>query len=324
MKDRLAFDIRAYVKPGSGKEAFTSQLTAYVREASEGVKTTDRVNYYRLVKTFGVDEQPKIVDPRLGNKDISSFYVYETKIDERESAAGIRMRRAVMEGRVDSVMIWISPSGGESNYHEGRMVIQINDPNGADCYGICLPESFTRFLEVSRELTDFLEIDPISEIEKLRETPIMFPFPEEELLYLLKKVMPELNEVWDYIASGKAKLKGDRVFRDAQWVAERVGPMIERASTRLDFIMAGATAEKMMMSRGHKIGASTCGVRNTDVLRSRSPLSVFSSGYKTEMMSETPAKVKFIEKCGACGKQLNLWMKAGDKCPFCPGIYLGC
>ena len=322
---RLAFDTRAYVKPGSRKEAFASQLTAYVREASEGEKIADRVNYYRLVKVLGEDGQPaKVVDPNLSSEDISVFYVYKTEINKRESLAGNKMRTGVLENPSNTSMLWISPSGGESNYREGRMVIQANDPDGADCYGICLPESFTRFLEVSKQLTGFLEIDAISGIEELRETPITLPIPEEELLFLMKKVIPELDEVWDYIASGKAKSKKDKVYHDAQWVAERVRPMIVAARTPMDFIRAGAAAERLMISKGHKIGVSSCGERNIDLLGSSSPLSVSSSIRKPGMMSETSGGKKFIKNCGNCGRKLNRQMKAGDKCPFCGGTYLGC
>jgi len=323
MKDRLAFDTRAYIGSNSEEKALAIQLTAYVREASEGAKIIDRVNYYRLKKILGKDGQFKIIEPDLGAKDISAFYVYETKIDERESSAGIRMRKAVIEGIPDTAMVWISPSGGESDYQEGRIVIQINDSSGADCYGICLPESFTKFLEVSERLTDFLKIDPVLEVEKLRETPFLVSVSEEEFFYLMKEVMPEFDELWDYISSGNAKSRKGKVYRDAQWVAKRVRPMIASARTRVDFIMAGATAEQLMVSRGHKIGASSCGVRNIDLLSSSSPLSA-SLSIRPGTASETFGGKKFIKNCGNCGKKLNRQMKAGDKCPFCGGTYLGC
>lgn len=287
-----AFALNRYRTFKSGPIA--KDLASLVVESSNCEPLSLRVNPFYL-KIIG----DKVVNPDLGEGDVSNYY----NLDTKEGRAGLKIREVLLHESDGTISVWISPPGGEENYFEGRIVVGINRGDNMESYGICTKFNPKECLEIARNLGLEIE-DP----EKLREDVIIIKDELNPWDYLRKKI--PLDEVWDSIASGEVYIHKQEVIKYATIVTNILEPFLKYMVGKWEQIVVGAWLEKLMMSFGYKIMGGVCGILNSEIL-----------GKVASLSGEI---VKFVKNCGQCGIYIGKLIGKGYRCQKCGGEYAGC
>ena len=111
---------------------------------------------------------------------------------------------------------------------------------------------------------------------------------------------------------------------DLLWISNmaKTLPFINKAVTHVEHLQAGAMVEELMIRKGWSLKHLDCDPTNRQLLGLIAQIQV-----NIEIDGRVTVKedvYKKIENCGNCKRSLKMYMKAGDRCPYCDGEYKGC
>lgn len=274
-------------------------LVSLAIEASTNKPLDRRINTFQLQ---AINDQ--VINPELGPRDISTYYNEVTLFDKREKEAGLDFKKVVLAYPEGTVIVWISPPGGELDYQEGRIVVGVNKQGKMDVYGICTNFSGQDCLKIGKKLAEPQQ-DVLQDPEQLRGTTFILENLDNPWDFLKKNI--PLEGVWENIVLGEVDKNKKQISMEAKMAIWALEPMLRHMSGLWQEIVFGAWLERFMMKLGHKLNSGECGKTNTELL---SP--------QTSLGGEVK---KFIRKCGQCGFAIGKVMTKGDQCPSCHGIW---
>ena len=325
MSERLAFDVSRYrQQEGLNLGALAEDLAGWTKEAGAG-PDEDRVNPFLLQVTG----DGRVINPVLGDRDVALGYSDGNELETKEKQVGLEIRESLLSQPLGTVSIWISPSGGISEYDEGRMVVGvIQEKNGLrvmESYGISNHFSPEDCLQVARDLNKVsIQSYELSNPEEVRNKVFLVREYQGSVWEFLKKVIP-LQKVWESIERGEANRAKGEALEDAWEAARRIENSLGQAVTRLDYLRAGALLEDFMAERGRLVVGGSCGMTNSEAI------DLFETGLFTHVEMNADGKVsdgsgetgKFVISCPRCGKPIKKVIQAGYRCS-CGGVYKGC
>lgn len=267
-KEALAFDTSRYVETnGFNKDAWIEDLSGLSLEAAKNQPLHKRINPFTLEETL----DGRIINALIGEKDVSEYYSFETHTDTQESLAGIRIRDSLLNEPEGSMVVWISPAGGENHYDEARIVIgfneTVNNLKAIRSFGIPTKhtpsESLIHFGTLALLSTSIHPM--VYSPEDIRSEVLVFHPNSRSHMQTLRSSIP-MDEIWDAIESGEVYREKISAKQDTQKVWNAVGHLFENARTHDEFIRAGAAAEQMMSQLGRKMTGGPCGKMNSEVI----------------------------------------------------------
>jgi len=211
-------------------------------------------------------------------------------------------------------IFWLSPSGGRSEYSDGRIVVGIVEDREIvkiNCRGIPILIEPDEMWLMANKIIEFgaSSVEEIEKVEDLREQALGLNFGiknEEELWNFCESVFG-VEEVWNVIRQGKdvyRKKEIEAVVGEALIdLRVRFGGFTESNS-----VSAGALLENMMRYRGYRIEGGNHGGLNSDLTESSFD----------KLFSESEISVKPEIRDGKifcpCGTELK---DGASVCPSC-------
>ncbi len=319
--------------PGQARERTQRDFASALIE-QHGGKLEEGINPYFLI----LDSDGDLVDPDSGEK-LENFLRRETRIDFWENKAFKRISEWARRNR-EGYLIWASPPSSEVGYTESRFIVMelISEPEkqksyleelksiGIDieimggwqkvlfCRAIRGRQTEKDCLQIARQIAPFSpeEIDTFENTDDLRATPIPFEpgFAMDWIDFLAQFIEPP--EIWQAIRRGddwRAKRKTTEI---ADQIVERNYPGILKATTELDFLLAGAQMEFEAARMGRPLQAvGSCGVSNIEALKRQG---IFNFLYSYFSLEKT-------FPCPNCGMPIQ---RGTSRCPYCGARNKGC
>jgi hypothetical protein len=217
----------------------------------------------------------KVVNPETG-EDILENFGEKTPLQKAETRGAKQFYSYLVDGDVSTLVVSLSPSGGDSPYLEGRINVAMKiDDETIDFYGIVtfLPRAdlFNRALALSEFAHS---CDTFSSPDDLRTMAFTIQVPDKERTRpwdFLGQTLRLDSDAFDAIEKGTPWELKEQALSDASPVAEVFAIAVENAVTHYDFIRAGATAERQMQYAGWTFNEIGCpGKFNTELLNQNS------------------------------------------------------
>ncbi|HET7099160.1 MAG TPA: hypothetical protein VFI61_02940 [Patescibacteria group bacterium] len=309
------FDTKLYKKDGSPvlNSKIAEDLAGMVLEAGDG-PLESRVNPRKLKIKNGV-----VIDP-IDYKNVLESASNDSDLAKKESEAATKFYDLLINGPIGTLIISVSPPEGMSPYKEGRINVgfKVNDED-IEFYGIPTHFSAKECLNWAVHLTEFSDLSILTNNpDDLRNVAIPVNLPENLTPWVfLSNFAPLDSPVWQKINEGAPWERKEEALKDASEIADKISPMIDKAKTEREFVVAGAVGEQDMQNKGWILNALACvGLFNSQLL----------GNYTTDAFGgiRIIGEGKLVKNCGNCKRSLNMYMKKGDKCPHCPGVYEGC
>jgi len=231
-----------------------------------------------------------------------------------------------------TAMIWISPPV-EGQYQEARLIvyqtIKVNNQKYLFFRAICSEHTAEECLGISQRLSPFISPDENlllpTDVEQLTATPLPLSIPENQSLATFFGQLIDLPEVWQAIAKGEDLKEKISVLEKTAAIVDSHYQSIGQASNFLDAWVVGTSLERALREKmNFALRSGPCGGLYSDLSSPsvRGILGVEISAKNYLGISE--GSRKFIHNCGACGKELKMYMAKGDRCPYCHRVYEGC
>lgn len=264
----------------------------------------------------GVEEIEKRINPYQLTFDINGNPDFRCELNSEIGKAeyeGMRNIWKLAKGG-SKYVFWISPSGGRSEYEDGRIVVGIvedNDQVKINCRGIPLLVRPEEMIVMANKIIEFggNSVGEIKQIEDLREQALGLNFGiknQEELWNFCESVFG-VKEVWDVVRQGKdvcRKKEIESVINETLMdIKVRFGGFTENNS-----IYAGALLEKIMEIRGYQIEGGNHGGLNSDQLESS-----FDKLFSKSEISVKP-EIRDGKSFCPCGTELK---DGATVCPSC-------
>lgn len=233
----------------------------------------------------------------------------------------------------ETVMVWLSPPI-EKKYDEARLVIyqtiKVNGQKYLFFRAICSKHTTEECFEIARKLRPFVSPKEaptlIANGEQLTATPLPILIPEKQSFSGFFRQFINLPEVWKAIAEGK-DLKGKiEALEKTRGIVNSHYQSIIQANTFRQQWSIGAEIEQLIQREMQlTLRSGPCGELYSN-LTSTSIFGIFGVEINAQNLPVSLGSEggKMIRNCGACGKALNRYMKKGDRCPHCHGVYEGC
>ena len=328
MSERQALDMWAYARPNSeiDEAGLGYSLTSLFLEAG-----TEAPTYYRIRLT----PEGRVVDDFSdGRVDVREQVVMEDELSRKESSTTLARIKVMLQKRVGTLCVWVSPPGGPYGYEEGKIDVGYVTEEGGVLvhwgYGIKTRFDKQTHLLIASRIGEFaLTSWPLNSPEDLRDK--LFEIQTDDPLALLHEIIP-MPEALDSIENGEARRLREMMFQKARHVVRHVKPLLTSAATRWDYMQAGALAERMMVQEtGIEISDGPCGLLNSSLVENRSGTQfvvgfaqIDFRGKVTDVFSGSGNREgKYVKSCGKCGKSINAVISKGYKCS-CGGAYEGC
>lgn len=211
-------------------------------------------------------------------------------------------------------IFWISPSGGRSEYEDGRIVVGIVEDTERvkiNCRGIPLLNKPDEMWVMANKIIEFggNSIEEIKQVEDLREQALGLNFGirnQEELWNFCESVFG-VEEVWNVIRQGKDICRKKEI---ESVVSETLSDIKVRFGTftESNSISAGALLENMMKYRGYLIEGGNHGGLNSDLTENS-----FDKLFSESEISVKP-EIRDGKKFCPCGTELK---DGASVCPSC-------
>jgi len=211
-------------------------------------------------------------------------------------------------------IFWLSPSGGRSEYTDGRIVVGIvkdREIVKIDCRGIPILVKSEEMFEMANKIINLggNSINEIKQTEDLREQAlgINLDVRNQNQLWDFCENIFGMEEVWNVIKQGKdvyRKKEIESIVNETlSEIKVRFGGFTENNS-----IHAGALLEKMMEQRGYQIEGGNHGGLNSDLTESS-----FDKLFSKSEISVEP-ELKDGKRFCPCGTELK---DGANVCPTC-------
>jgi hypothetical protein len=264
LESRKAFDLSRYVSDGDlNQKALERDTAALVIESSGEIH-----NFFLALLADG-----RVVNPSVSKtKDVARFYAIDSPQTLKEREAGLKVRQALINKPEGTLLVWISPPGGEFNYEEGRFEIaRIRNILGIkvlQSYGIPLQNVSPEYCEKLFLMLEEFSSDPAQNInspEDLRNKIVTFSSPDgSNWLNFLPTVFPELKPIFTKIKNGETHHLKMKAIKDSKKVVKK--SLETKTYQNRDLIELGAGIERQMQSLGWNLKGRGCGVLNSDLL----------------------------------------------------------
>ena len=298
----------------------TEDLAGLVLEAGKNLPLEYRINPRKLV-IIGED----VLDP-IEESSVLKSLSEESEFDLRETASARSFYRNLIFCPVGSSVFSVSAPGGEAGYLEGRVnvALRVSDEE-IEFYGIPTRLSAEALLNKAILLNEHSQANVVfSDPEDLRETsiPVVIP-PGKNPWVFLNEVFPLDSEAWSVIRRGKPWIMKEKAKFDSHPVEEETSKQIGEAKTPLDYLYAGAKAERKMEMAGWVLNYSGCpGLFNSQILGMQR---VGIAPFVIDVFGNVRSfEKKYIKNCGKCGVHIGKPISSGYHCPSCGGTYEGC
>lgn len=206
-----------------------------------------------------------------------------------------------------NLIVWISPEDGGGVYKEGRLNIYlpelINGEWVLQGWGIPLVWDRFRSTELAKDLLNSggVTMDPIYDPESTRRQPIGFKLGDEVgWIEECKKLMPDFNEIWEFVRQGKEIENKKRVEADVIRAMK-----LARGDNQLFEMMMARMGHNINPEGGH--GSSWLGGINRGIYSFK--INIVGGNYVTE-----PVLVNGKTVCPVCGVELKEGKTVCHKC----------
>lgn len=260
----LLLDTSLYPKSSFLEASVAEDLGGMAIENGD-LPTEKRINQRRFLIS-GSD----VIDPLTG-KSVFENISYKTDLDRSESTGTRDFYQKLTDGPVRTLVISLSPPGGDSPYKDGRVNVAFKvSENVIHFYGIVTKFTRDQFLYWGIRATEFSDtFIPGDNPDNLRKIAFNINVPEGKNPWLfMEEFAPLDSPAWKEISEGKPWHLKREVKQNSLIIAQKIAPLLKIARTRADFILIGALAEREMAKAGWKLNASGgCpGVLNSDLL----------------------------------------------------------
>jgi|GEM_PF-1696351 len=277
-----------YLITDARKQGKTEIALAY-RENRKGKKEHERISPYWLI--FDENGEPNFE------------YGKDTKLKLAEAEGMRSLWELANENK--EFLIWVSPSGGDEDYPEGRLVIGWVKERGKrtviECRGIPILESGQNLFQMTNDLINkgAVTMDEIRDTEDLRKEALGVNCKTwEEFLNLCENTFGN-HEVWKKIRSGDDVVETKKTENVVVEVMQELGA---RGWTNNPYRL-----ERMMAVRGFVLMAGNHGVPNSNNQND----GAFDKLYNNSVPENLDSR---LEECKQCHKA---FMKKKGKCPKC-------
>jgi hypothetical protein len=218
---------------------------------------------------------------------------------ESEKKATINVFELMNDGY--EMVVWLSPKS--EIYEEGRLNImlktEVEGRLGFDPWGIPLLKDEKETMDLAEKLLAFggVTMDGIGGVEDLREEPIGFHLENEDWVEKCRELMPEYEEVWDFIKKGGVEENMEKIVEEVRWAKKiakgnNVVFEMEMFKRGYELNVAGGHGGSWLSQAGRGVGL----------------FEIFDSLKIIGKMDER------LSKCEGCG---CYFMKKKGKCPKC-------
>lgn len=263
------FDISLYknIPPKRRIRVIANDLAGIVLEAGDR-KLEERINPWYIAIT----PQGNVIN-LVSREEVIKNFGSKTQLARNETKGALDFYYdKAAKAKEGDVIIWFSPSGGDSPYIESRVnVAKVRTLYGLkilECYGIPSKLSREEILGLANYFTKMLEEPSISDPERLREIAIHWPtVPGQDVWNKFQESVRLDSNAWLAIASHSPRKIKREAYKVALPIARRMSSEVENAITEREFIVIGARAEKHMIESGWSINKLECpGIFNSDLL----------------------------------------------------------
>ena len=320
MPENLAFDLSLY--RGNLNQAVIHDLASLpVEMGSDQQRVTPYVYQLAQGRVTCPDWDP--------NKSIEQILNWQS--DPEACQATSRLLEEIVKRPRPFVSLWLSPPQADKGETEPRIVLSIAGPTTGEGlraerkvinYGICVSDGAI-VNRIKRSL------DPDHTYWTDKEPCRAKPWFSEESFMSLQSRLPELEELWMY-------LNTNTVWQEHGLRQQVAGRVVREAKiwANLPPILLGAYLEQQLQQAGYPVGRlGSCGLSNQAMLNTGSAgMPIWFAPVERTPVADCPkvdvryidgVKECYVNNCGSCGKRLGLWMKKGEKCPNCMGVYPG-
>lgn len=264
----------------------------------------------------GVDEIEKRINPYQLNFDNEGKPEFECENESELGKAEYEGMKSIWKLAREKYkyIFWLSPSGGRSEYEDGRVVVGIvvdNQKIKINCRGIPIFVEPDELLMMANKIIELggNSVNRIEEVEDLREQAlgVNLDFGCQDEFWDFCGSIFGMDKVWNEIKNGnditrkeEIELLVDEALSDIRF---RFGEFNENNS-----IYTGALLERMMEFRGYQIEGGNHGGLNSDLLGSS-----FDKLYSnSEIMVK--AEIRDGKRYCPCGTELK---DGSSICPTC-------
>ena len=218
---------------------------------------------------------------------------------ESEKKATINVFELMNDGY--EMVVWLSPES--EIYEEGRLNImlrtEVEGRMGFDPWGIPLLKNEKETMDLAEKLLAFggVTMDGIGGVEDLREEPIGFNLKNEDWVEKCRELMPEYEEVWDFIKKGG-------VEENMEKIVEEVGQAKKIAKGN------NVVFEMEMFKRGYELNVAG-GHGGSWLSQAGRGVGLFEIFDSLKIIGKMDER---LSKCEGCG---CYFMKKKGKCPKC-------
>lgn len=338
IKERLAIDVSNW--QGKPSHQIHQDVASFVLEAGDR-SLAQRVNPVVLDNSAfgGLIKENSLGAEDMATKRILRWAEKDTPATEIRTQSFPLSETEILDGlrssvnlSPDTALIWISPPV-EGQYREARLVvyqtIRVNNQKYLFFRAICSGHSAEECLDISQRLSPFIPPDENlilpTNIEQLTATPLPLSIPENQSLATFFSQFIDLPEVWQTIAEGKDLQEKISALEKTEAIVDSHYQSIGQASNFLDSWVVGTNLERALREKmNFALRSGPCGGLYSDLsspsLSGIVGVEISAKNY----LGISEGTRKFILNCGACGKELKMYMTKGDHCPHCHGVYEGC
>jgi hypothetical protein len=164
--------------------------------------------------------------------------------------------------------------------------------------------------------TNFPAINPqINNLDQLRRTPLAITLNQEHWADLLRQFINLPDAVWQRIKTGTIFTSQKEANGVGKYLAKEFALALYKAQGNIVLTQEiYRRLEERAAELGYQLKAENLSC----------PLDIFSFHHNLGQSLIMSGEKKLIRNCGACGRPLDKYMTAGDKCPHCLETYLGC